>query len=114
MQSFTRQIIAGVLTLIPFGVTVWIVWFVVDLLIWAGRPAAIGLAAAIRPTWPELADLLLAGWFQSGLALLLALLFLYLIGRIANAVIGRRMLRIVDRLVEGCRWRAPSTARRRR
>lgn len=101
MQSFTRQIIAGVLTLIPFGVTVWIVWFVVDMLIWVGRPAAIGLAAAIRPTWPELADLLLAGWFQSGLALLLALLFLYLIGRVANAVVGRRMLRIVDRLVEG-------------
>jgi len=101
MQSFTRQIIAGVLTLIPFGVTIWIVWFVVDLLIWVGRPGAIGLAAAVQPNWPELAELLLAGWFQSALALAMALLFLYLVGRVANAVVGRRVLRIVDRLVEG-------------
>lgn len=100
MQSFTRQIIAGVLTLIPFGVTIWIVWFVVDLLIWVGRPPAIGLAAAIQPNWPELAELLLAGWFQSGLALALALLFLYLVGKVANAVVGRRVLQIVDRIVE--------------
>lgn len=31
MQWISRQIIAGVLTVIPLGVTVWIVWIVVDL-----------------------------------------------------------------------------------
>lgn len=100
MQAITRQIITGVLTIIPLVVTVWIVWFVVDMLIWAGRPATFALSTALRPTSPELADLLLAGWFQSGLALLITLVFLFLLGRIANAVVGRRMLRVVDRVVE--------------
>lgn len=100
MQSVTRHIVAGVLTIIPLAVTVWIVWFVVDTLIWIGRPGAIGLARAVRPTHPEVADLLLAGWFQSALALFMALLFLLLLGRAANAVIGRRILRTLDRIVE--------------
>ena len=100
MQSITRHIIAGVLTVIPLGVTVWIVWFVVDLLIWIGRPATFALSGALRPNWPEFSDLLLETWFQSGLAVVLVLLFLYLIGKTANAVLGRRLLRSFDRAVE--------------
>lgn len=100
MQSITRHIIAGVLTVIPLAVTVWIVWFVVDLLIWVGRPATFALSGALRPTSPEFADLLLEAWFQSGVALLIALLFLFLVGRTANAVLGRRVLRSFDRVVE--------------
>lgn len=100
MQSITRHIITGVLTVIPLFVTVWIVWFVVDLLIWMGRPATFALSGMLRPTSPEAADLLLAGWFQSSLALLLALVFLFILGKIANAVVGRRFLSTVDRVVE--------------
>lgn len=100
MQSISRQIISGVLTIIPLGVTVWIVWFVVDMLIWIGRPGTIAVARALQPNFPEVSELLLAGWFQSLLALLLALIFLFLLGKAANAVIGRRALRLVDRLVE--------------
>ncbi len=101
MQSVTRHIASGVLAVVPLAVTVWIVWFVVDALIWLGRPAVLGLARALRPTSPDAADILLSGWFQSGLALLFALVFLFLLGKAANAVIGRRMLRVVDRIVDG-------------
>lgn len=100
MQSVTRQIIAGVLTIIPLGVTAWILWFAVDMLIWIGRPATFALSGALRPTSPDAADLILEGWFQSGVALFLALLFLYVLGRATNAVLGRRLLRVLDRLVE--------------
>lgn len=100
MQSITRSIFTGVLTAIPLFVTAWILWFVVDFLIWLGRPATFALSGMVRPTWPELADLLLETWFQSGLALLIALFFLFLLGRTANAVLGRRFLRSVDRVVE--------------
>lgn len=100
MQAITRQIIAGVLTIIPLGVTAWILWFAVDMLIWIGRPATFALSGALRPTSADLADLILEGWFQSAVALVLALLFLYLLGRTANAVLGRRLLRAFDRLVE--------------
>ncbi|MBE0694074.1 MAG: DUF502 domain-containing protein [Aquamicrobium sp.] len=101
MQAITRQIIAGVLTIIPLGVTAWILWFAVDMLIWIGRPATFALSGALSQTSPELAELILEGWFQSCVALFLALLFLYLLGRTANAVLGRRVLRAFDRLVEG-------------
>ena len=100
MQGITRHVITGVLTVIPLFVTVWIVWFVVDLLIWLGRPGTFALSGMLRPTYPEVADLLLETWFQSALALLLAILFLFILGRIANAVVGRRLLRAFDRVVE--------------
>jgi uncharacterized membrane protein len=100
MQSITRHIITGVLTVIPLLVTVWIVWFVVDMLIWLGRPATFALSGVLRPTLPDVADLLLAGWFQSSLALVLVLIFLFILGKVANAVVGRRLLNTVDRVVE--------------
>jgi uncharacterized membrane protein len=100
MQGITRHIITGVLTVIPLFVTVWIVWFVVDLLIWLGRPGTFALSGMLRPTYPDVADILLETWFQSALALLIALLFLFILGRIANAVVGRRLLHAFDRVVE--------------
>ena len=100
MQTITRQIIAGVLTIIPLGVTAWILWFAVDMLIWIGRPATFALSGALSQTSPDLAELILEGWFQSVVALLLALLFLYLLGKATNAVLGRRVLKAFDGLVE--------------
>ena len=100
MQTITRHIITGVLTVIPLFVTVWIVWFVVDLLIWLGNPGTFALSRMIRPTAPDVADLLLETWFQSALALLIALTFLFVLGRVANAVVGRRVLGAFDKVVE--------------
>ena len=100
MQSLSRHIIAGVVAIIPLGLTVWIVWFIFDVLTWLGRPATLALARALRPTSPQFSDLLQAGWFQSTIALVVALIILYLVGRAANAVIGRRILRMMDRIME--------------
>ena len=100
MQSITRYIVTGILTIIPLWVTVWVVWFVVDLLIQIGQPIVGTLSRAMRPTSGELADLLLAGWFQSTLAVLIALALLAVLGRAANAVIGRRFLKLVNRVVD--------------
>jgi uncharacterized membrane protein len=100
MQALTRNIITGILTLIPLAVTVWIVWFVVDLLIAIGRPIVAGVAAALRPSSDQLADLLLTSGFQSALALFVTLALLAFVGRAANAVVGRRLLRVLNRLVD--------------
>jgi uncharacterized membrane protein len=81
-------------------VTVWIVWFVVDLLIAIGRPIVAGVAAALRPSSDQLADLLLTSGFQSALALFVTLALLAFVGRAANAVVGRRLLRVLNRLVD--------------
>lgn len=100
MQSITRNIVTGILTIIPLWVTIWVVWFVMDLLIQIGRPIVGTLSRALRPTAGGLADLLLSGWFQSTFAVLITLALLAVLGRAANAVIGRRFLKLVNRLVD--------------
>jgi len=100
MQSIARNILTGVLSIVPLWVTAWAVWLVVDLLIWAGRPIVLGLAQLLPPSFDELAGLLLSGWFQSALALLLTLSLLYPLGRAANAMVGRRVLSLVHRIVD--------------
>ncbi|EHK53312.1 DUF502 domain-containing protein [Allomesorhizobium alhagi] len=100
MQSVTRYIVTGILTVIPLWVTVWVVWFVVDLLIQLGRPIVGALSRTLRPTSGGLADLLIADWFQSALAVVITLAVLALLGRAANAVIGRRLLSVVNRIVD--------------
>jgi uncharacterized membrane protein len=99
VERFRRNILAGVLTVVPLAITVWVVWFVFDLLVALGRPVVLGLSRALRPRYPDIADLVAAPWFQSALALVIVLFGLYLIGAATNAVIGRRILRAVDRLI---------------
>lgn len=100
MQTVTRNIVAGLLAIIPLWVTIWVIWFVVDLLVGAGRPVVSTMSRAIRSDAPGMSQLLLAEWFQSALALLVTLLGLYLLGWIANAVIGRRIFRLLNRVMD--------------
>jgi uncharacterized membrane protein len=100
MTTVTRNIISGVLAIIPLAVTIWVIWFLVDLLVGAGRPIVWGLARALWRTSPQLSQLLIAGWFQSAVALIVALGLLYLLGWAANAVVGRRLLLWMNRTME--------------
>ncbi len=99
MQVVTRNIVAGVLTIIPLYVTIWVISFVVDVLVGAGRPVVRTMARAVRPDMPDLAELMMANWFQSFFALLITLCGLYLLGWATNAVIGRRILALFNRIM---------------
>jgi uncharacterized membrane protein len=100
MERFRRNIIAGLLAIIPILVTWWVVWTVLDLLVRTGRPFIRGAARGVRPYSPEVADLILAPAFQSALALLIVVAALYLLGALTNAVLGRRVLHLVHRIME--------------
>ncbi|MCB5175384.1 MULTISPECIES: DUF502 domain-containing protein [Microvirga] len=100
MERLRRNILAGLLTVIPLWITVWMMWFILDYIIYLGRPLVFALAAAIRPYAEDVADLLILDWFQQAVAILIVLAALYMIGATANAVIGRRILRLVDRLID--------------
>ncbi|WP_083656121.1 DUF502 domain-containing protein [Mongoliimonas terrestris] len=97
MGKIQNNIAAGVLTLVPIVITVWIVEFIVQTLISIGRPLALALALSVNATWPALADLLRADLFQSGVALVLVLIGLYLLGAMTKVVIGRRLIALFDR-----------------
>ncbi|RDI57935.1 DUF502 domain-containing protein [Microvirga subterranea] len=100
MERLRRNILAGLLTVIPLWITVWMMWFILDYIIYLGRPFVFALAGAIRPYADDVSDLLVRAWFQSAIAIVIVLAALYLIGAATNAVVGRRILRLVDSLID--------------
>lgn len=100
MERLRRNILAGLLTVIPLWITVWMMWFILDYIIYLGRPFVFALAGAIRPYADDVSDLLVRAWFQSAIAIAIVLAALYLIGAATNAVVGRRILRLVDGLID--------------
>lgn len=99
MERIRRNVLAGFLAVIPILISLWVLQIVLNFLIAAGRPFVAALARSVRPTSPEFADLLLAEWFQSLLAILVALLGLYILGALTKAVLGRRLLGLVDAIM---------------
>lgn len=100
MGRIKSNILAGVLTLVPIFVTIWIITFIVQTLIGFGRPLVLALALWVGRGSPDTADLMRTDVFQSILALLLVLLGLYALGALTTAVVGRRVLSLFDRTVE--------------
>jgi hypothetical protein len=100
MQSFAKYVATGILAIIPLAVTVWLAWFVVDLLVRFGAPAAREVGEALRPAAPDVADVVQSDWFQFASALLIALALLYVAGRLANGVVGRAALGLVARMID--------------
>ncbi len=95
-----RYIFTGVITVIPIWVT-WLVFqFIFVQLSRLGLPGVRFLAGAVREDSPALAQLLLQQWFQSVLAVLLTVVGLYLLGFVATRVIGRRLIKLLDRLID--------------
>lgn len=100
MARAQRYLLAGVLTAIP----IWITWLVFDFLLsqlaQLGRPWIAILARALRPGWPSGADWLLDTGFQSVLGVLIVVISLYLLGWLVTRVVGRRLLLLVDGLID--------------
>lgn len=99
MARVQRYLLAGVLTAIP----IWITWLVFDFFLsqlsQLGSPWIAVLARALQPGWPAGAEWLLDTRFQSVLGVLMVLISLYLLGWLATQVVGRRLLLLVDGLI---------------
>jgi hypothetical protein len=68
VERFRRNVLTGLLTVVPLWITIWVTWFLLDQLVRLGRPFVLALAAAVRPYADDLADVPVQGWFQSALA----------------------------------------------
>lgn len=94
-----RYLFTGLLTFLPLWVT-WLVFkFVLGLLAGIGAPLVGALVAAAGGVSPGLGAALNRGWLLFVLALVLTLLALYLLGWLANRVIGQRLLETFDGLL---------------
>lgn len=99
MERIRRNIMAGLLASLPLLLTVWVVGIVFDFLVAAGRPLVLAVAGAVAAEAPDVATILQQGWFQSGLAALVTLLALYVLGAATTAVLGARLWHLFDRLM---------------
>ncbi|WP_346950084.1 DUF502 domain-containing protein [Dyella sp.] len=94
-----RYLLTGLLTFIPLWVT-WLVFkFVLGLLAGIGTPVVGALVGAVGQASPALGTSLNRGWLLFVLALVLTVLALYLLGWLANRVIGQRLLEAFDGLL---------------
>lgn len=97
---FKRYIITGLLTFMPLWVT-WLVFkFILGLLAELGAPLVSALLGTLGFVAPHTADQLNQSWATYVLALVLTLVALYLIGFLANRVIGQRLLHAFDTLLQ--------------
>jgi uncharacterized membrane protein len=95
-----RYLITGLLTFIPLWVT-WLVFkFVFDLLAGMGAPLVSAFMSALNLWSPHTAESFNQSWLIYTLALVLTLIALYLIGFLANRVIGQRILHAFDTLLQ--------------
>jgi len=91
-----RNILAGILTVIPIWFT-WVVFeFIVEHLSRIGLPSATALAKEIEKHSPNLAEIIQAPWLLNSLAVILTIIALYLLGWITTVVIGQRLIKIFE------------------
>jgi uncharacterized membrane protein len=94
-----RYLLTGLLTFIPLWVT-WLVFkFVLGVLAGIGAPLVAALLGALSLVAPRTAEELNAEWLTFIVALLITLVSLYLLGLVANRVIGQRFLGAFDGLL---------------
>jgi uncharacterized membrane protein len=100
LPHLQRYILTGLLTVFPL----WLTWIVFEFVLrQLGKLSAPWVDAILRrsadavPFFGVLFDL---EWLRFGLAVLVTLAGLYALGALANRVIGKRLLGVVDRLIE--------------
>ena len=97
--NFQKNMIAGLLTIIPL-VVVWLVFdFFLEALSDASRPLADGLAAAIEQQFPRMTPIFNDGRVQWVIALFVTLLALYVIGAVTSRVIGQRLWGYIEAII---------------
>jgi uncharacterized membrane protein len=96
MAHIGRNILAGILTVIPL----WVTWLVVDFvfrqLLRIGSPIVAATREQLTRSAPELADRISWPLTDEIIAILLTLGMFYLLGWVANRVIGRQILNAIE------------------
>ena len=94
-----RYLLTGVVTVVPIWIT-WLVFrFVFGQLSEFGMPWVRVFSRAVYAYAPFLSKWVEEPWFQSLLAVLVTLAGLYLLGWLVTRVVGRRLLRLFDRIM---------------
>jgi uncharacterized membrane protein len=96
LAKIRRNIVAGILTFIPIWITVWVISFLVGLLVSLGSPLVKACVSWLGIQSPTIAAGFSAPWFQGAISVAIVLAGLYVLGEVATAVAGRRLLAAFD------------------
>jgi uncharacterized membrane protein len=94
LRSLQRNILAGIITIGPLFVTYLIFSFLLGTLAKAGLPAVQLFATIFPEEW------LRQPWLQSGMAVVLTLVVLWIVGRVTSLVIGRQAFELFEAVLE--------------
>ncbi|MFO7603402.1 MAG: DUF502 domain-containing protein [Gammaproteobacteria bacterium] len=95
-----RNLIAGVLAIVPLWIT-WLVFdFVLQQLTRLGEPWSRGLSSLIQARYPTLAQWFHEPGFQSLLAVITTLSLLYVLGWLAHRVLGKKLFGLFDLIMQ--------------
>jgi len=95
-----KYLLTGALTIIPIGITFFIVKFLLDIIVNVGQPIVKAFATIIHPYVPVLSKWLIQPWFGTTVAIILVLVSLYILGFIATRVIGKRIISWFDTFMD--------------
>jgi uncharacterized membrane protein len=99
LRSIGRYIFIGLVTAAPLVVTWWIVSFLFTQLSEIGMPWVWGLSQGVRPRYPSLADFMLNETVQSIAAVIVVLIFLWVLGWATGRVIGQRLIQLFESII---------------
>ncbi|AOV16892.1 hypothetical protein BJI67_07295 [Acidihalobacter aeolianus] len=98
-QRIQRYLLAGVITMVPL----WITWLVFDFIFFQlsnfGMPWVRALVDTLGQSSPG-SQPWVYPWVQSLLAIALTLAALYLLGWVSTLIVGRKLLGLIDRLMD--------------
>lgn len=95
-----KYIITGLLTTIPLWITWLVVSFIFGLISDAGLPIVEWLVGIFKPQHPAIATLIQSVVFRSILAVVVIVVIIYLLGWLATKIIGKRIIRKFDALLD--------------
>ena len=96
MGHFQRTIVGRIVAFLPLAISIWAVSIVLGLLSHTGRPLITGLAGAFRGAFPGLTEAMTRSVVSDALAVAVTIISFYLLGLLVNAMIGRKLLDILD------------------
>lgn len=97
--NFKRNFVAGVLTVIPLAITVWLFQFLFNLLSRFGEPVVRAIQRDLGEDTPLFSALFRHPWFDDLLAVVIVVLAIYLLGLVAGRVIGAQLLHALESLL---------------
>ena len=98
-MRFQRNIMTGLLTVVPIAVTYFILAFLVRALATAGAPVVAWIAGLLKDLSPGWSETFMQPTVQYLLGIAVIIAALYILGAITNRVLGKRLLGLFDRLM---------------